>query len=69
MKMKHIVGMLSLLGLIFISGGGFGKCGPTSPGRTCAQWVSDQTGTVCRPSDIGTLCTPVVTKTCARWSC
>lgn len=68
--LKRIAQLVPLVALIFVGGGGCGGCGPTSPGRTCAQWVSDQTGTSCQHGNgIGSICTPVVTKTCVRWSC
>ncbi len=78
-KKKRGIRMLWLLvPVIFLSGStavvvagcGGEECGPTSPARFCADYVSKQTGVVC--TGIGTsnqTCTPVFENTCVRWDC
>ncbi len=69
--LKRIVRLVPLVALIFVGGGGCGGCGPTSPGRTCGEWVTDNlVGSNCFRGDSGIMvCTPRTASTCVRWDC
>ena len=71
-KTKRFISMVPIVALIFLSGGmvvgcGDDECGPTSPGRFCADFVMEQEGLVC--TDLGQNCTPTFVRRCVRWEC
>ena len=70
--MKRII---PIVALIFTSSAwGCKKCGPTSPGYQCVDFVSEQTGLDCRfvhlpDGSLRSDCTPIMSRNCARFDC
>ena len=59
--------LLFLVPLVFLTGSnsGCGKCGPTSPGRTCVAYADKQEGVICNGLD----CHPRFVEVCTEWRC